>query len=773
MADREFKILVSWSLARNSGAVFQEAEASSSRARARVEGDAKAAAATQEREARRAAASQEKAAKQASDAQSKAADKAASMAAKAYQQIVTAAERAAAQEAAAAQRAAQQRVAADQRAFDQKLKLSERAAAQAERARQRENASIERDVARAQRQEEAAASRAAKAAERRREAALKGFASDTFSGISGTASRAMGVGSAVASGMGVKMDLGNQVASAGEFKRQVVDVTNAGMGIQGKLAGKGDYDATTKAIEGAADQTKIAQNTIAQGLSIFVDKASDIEAGKAMLKGLGDIAQASGTDFVELAGSAGEFFKMMGGEGPEKIKNVQKLLALAAKQGQVGNLAFKELAPTIGKLAAQGQKIKGDYTENVGQLMALAQVSLQGGATKGAEANRAAQAFVMDQTKGSSLKTFAKYGVKIFEDQDSKGGGTTLRNQHELIRELFSKNAGNLKTITDEFKGQKSGNVITGFANIFRDAGGTGGKKGDVEKGLAAIDATFKKFTQPMGEAEIQNSAKAVRETSGAKAEAFNNQLQRIASSLADNLLPQFEKLAPKLLELADSFSKVVAWAAENPGMAITGAIVGSIAKAGIGTIVSTTLAELIKSAVKGAGGGAGAGSALGLAGSAIAITAAAITVFAAGTAVIDKTSQNAAAGQSNASNMDAVVMNALTGAAYAKRTGKGEKEAMAELERVQAMQIERMNAALGPSSLAQVFNPFSDTTMSQHTKETTDADHIQQLSADMKAMTAAIKSLKEGVHVTNMPAGGPNVPPPAGGRVGVPGHGG
>jgi hypothetical protein len=754
VADREYRILVSYALSRNSGAVFQDVEASSARARAKIEGDSKASAALLMRNAKQAA----DAAVRESAATAKAAERDA-------KQIVAAAEKAATQKAAAAERAAK----AEERAAQQSAKAQERAYEYVYRLKQKFLEKEERDAEQAAKRSAARASRAEKTAGRDRERTVGGFASDAFSGIKGTASRAMGVGSSIASGMGVKLDLGQQIAASGDFKRTIVDVTNAGLGIQGKLAGKGDYASTTKAVEGAADHTKIGQNKIAEGLSVFVDKASDIEAGKAMLNSLGDIAQASGTDFVELAGSAGEFFKMMSGSGPEKIKNVEKLLALAAKQGQVGNLAFKELAPTIGKLAAQGQKIKGDYTENVGQLMALSQVSLQGGATKGAEANRAAQAFVMDQTKGSSLKTFKKYGVKVFEDQDEKGGGTVLRNQHELIRELFSKNAGKLNVITDEFKGQKSGNVITGFANIFRDAGGTGGKKGDVEKGLAAIDATFKKFTEPMSQAEIKNSSGAVKEGSGAKAEAFNNQLERIAGSLSDRVLPQMEKLGPKVLELVEAFSSVVSWAAENPGAAITAAIVGSITRAAIGSVVSSTLSGLLTGSIKYSGVGGLGG--LGGLGSAMAITAAAATIYIAGTAIIDKLSDKTSQGQNKSVNEDASLLNALSKARHARETGQGIPEAMAELEKVKELQSQRIKGAENVTGLGEALNPLSDKSLADRAAESNDAAHMEQLSADMKAVVAAIKSLKDGVRVTNMPAGGPV--PPAGGRVGVPGHGG
>ena len=561
--------------------------------------------------------------------------------------------------------------------------------------------------------------------------------------------------------MGVNLDLGSQIASSGEYKRNIVDVTNAGMGIQGKLAGQQDYTATTKAVEDAADHTKIAQNTIAQGLSVFVDKASDIEAGKAMLKGLGDIAQASGTDFVELAGSAGEFFKMMDGDGPSKIKNVEGLLKLAAKQGQVGNLAFKELAPTIGKLASQGQKITGNYSENLGQLMALSQISLQGGAAKGAEATRAGQAFVMDMSKSSTMKAFHKYGVKTFEDQNEQGGGTVLRQMEPVIIELLKKSKGDIKTLTEEFKGMKSGAVITGAANIFRAAGGT--EKGGLDKGLAAVQEAFDKYKQPMSDKEIENSAGAVRDTAGAKAAAFNNQLERIAGSLAERVLPEMEKLGPMVLQVVEAFAHLVGWVATNPMEAVVGAIVLSITKAAIGTAISNSLSGMLSKM-----GG-------------MNIAAATIGI-AVGTLIVSKINKDQREGAAEVLDRDRIANDPQKRAKEEyDKTGTLSPETRKDLEDERKRVMEEFNKGFGTKTAFQAYNPLSDTTFKQLGEQETAKGMMGSLAADQKGIdallalpdriVAAVTSIKDGVKITNMPAAG--LTPPGDGRPGVGGHGG
>jgi len=547
----------------------------------------------------------------------------------------------------------------------------------------------------------------------------KGFAKGinrTLSTIQAAGAAAVRVVGQVVSAMGADVSVSGVVGRNTKFQRQVVDVTNAGMGIQGKLATKENFAETTSAVDAAADHTRLARSVIAEGLSVFVDKASDIEAGKKMLAGVGDIALASGTDFVDLAGSAGEFFKMMP-DGANKVEDMMTLLRVGAKQGQQMNLAFKDLAPTIGKLAAQASKMKGNFSDNLTDLMTLSQVSLKGGAAKGAEATRSGQAFAMDLTKGSSLKTFKKYGVKIFEDQNAQGGGTVLRQLEPMIIELLKKAKGDIKQLSDEFKGQKSQAVMTGFLNIYRAAGGG-------EKGLAAVQAEFTKGRQAMSQEEVENSAQNRKDTNEAKATSFMNKLDRIGEKMGERLYPALEKLEEPALKLAEALGSLATSAAEHPWGAIAAVIGGSIVKANLGTVVAAAL--------KGSISGSGAAIA-----GPVGVAIAAVIAAAAIKAGIDNTVEGKAKGATANANQDMAALNAISLAKHA-RTPEERAAAAKALDEAMATVNSRREAAANVGFFEKA-NPWASVATRQAAR---DQANPNDLSMQAKELAMAKKDL-------------------------------
>src|ERR1700760_4895637 len=101
-----------------------------------------------------------------------------------------------------------------------------------------------------------------------------------------------------------------------------------------------------------------------------------------------------------------------------------------------------------------------------------------------------------------------------------------------------------------------------------------------------------------MSEEDIEAAAKLKEDSPEMRAQKFQNQLERIASSLAEKLLPVLERLAPEALKLAESLAKLTTWVASNPGEAIVLAITGSIVKAGIGVMIRETLIGALRSSL-------------------------------------------------------------------------------------------------------------------------------------------------------------------------------
>lgn len=765
---REYELKLTASFTKSPAVVLNDLPAASEKAKAKVERDAK----------------------KMGDALGKGFDAAIGKAKKAYADIEALSAKAAAKQIADDAKKAQASVKAEQAAFDQKLKLVEREVAAEQRAfdakvraqarflatqrkaKEREADNEIKDAERAAVAEERIQARAV--ARRTNSGGRLGanIASGAFNNVGRLASGAMGLGREIASGLGVDFSLAGQLSKGVSFQKNITDVTNAGLGIQGKLAGKDDYAATTKAVQGSADYAKMDQGEIASGLAIFVDKASDIEAGKAMLNSLSDLAHASGTDFKELASSAGEIWKAMG-PAPDKLGTMNRLLAIGAKEGQIGNLAFKELAPTIGKLASQASKYQGTFDSNFVDMMASAQIASRGGANGGSEMVRASQAFTQDLSKKGTRKEFAKAGIKLFSDQNAQGGGTMLRSQEDIILDTLKYAKGDITKFSAMFKGIKAGAVITGAANIAREAGGG-------QAGIDAVQKTWTSYRGAMSQDEITNSANARKGNTDSKAADFNNQLERIASSLAERVLPQMEQLGPKIINFIDALSKMIGWASENPGSAITAAIIASIGKAAIGSMLSAALPELIKGAMGAKLAGAGS---LGALGTGLGI---AMATFMIGSAVINLLSDATSKGQNAAVNDNAATADALTNAkANLEGKGRGGTDAdnLKTLEERKAALAARIDGAKSESydgldSLVETI--YSSKTLEQRGKRREDMDHLNDsrdgsgapgLLTQQANVEAAIKALHtkmSGVINVNIVSGGAAVGVGAGGREGT-----
>jgi hypothetical protein len=512
---RDYKVTVSFALGRSSAGFMQDAVQGSERARAKVEADGK-----------RMGESLKKAGKEGGDALAKGIEAGAKKASTASMKEALADEAFARKMGVAKVLAAANAEAARSKAagkgFDERLKLAQKEQAANEKFFAATKREVEKDEANRVRSANRIAASREKIASAR-VSMVKDIASDAMGTAGRIASKAMSTGREIAGGLGVDTSLGGNVSKVVDFRRTITDVTNAGMGIQGKLATKSDYNETTKAVDEASDYTKMDRGTVASSLAAFVDKASDIEGGKALLKGLGDVALASGTDMVTLANSAGEVWKMMG-NGPNKIENVTRLLAIGAKSGQLGNLAFKELAGSIGRLASQGGSFQGNFNDNFVDLMAISQISAKGGSVGGAQMNRSAQAFAQDLTKKRTIKEFKAQGIDIFADQKADGSGTKLRKTEDIIVDVLRKTNGDMGQLSRLFPGQKSNAVIKGAQNIANEAGGG-------EAGIEAVKKNFGMYRQAMSKEEIENSANARKEDPDSKANDFNNKMQRLVSS--------------------------------------------------------------------------------------------------------------------------------------------------------------------------------------------------------------------------------------------------
>jgi hypothetical protein len=573
----DIRIGVSAAIDGTFAAVFGQIEGISSRARAKVSADAAAMGAAHEAAASKSASAAEKAAAKASAAQEKEYAKALTAAEKANAKIASSFEKAAQQEQRAAERSAQARERADMRAFDARVRASQKAYDAEER-------DIERVAAAKAKAEEKAASFAA----RQGRGGLAAGARDAVGTFGGMARGAGRLGMELAGAAGVKLDLGAQASAAMGAQETASLLSRKGFqeGQAGVAGQKQDPAAILKDMQAAADATAKSTNDVGDAMVQFVNKSGDLQGAREMMSSIGMLANSTGADFKKLAADAGvldlKFGDAFGNDTRAKMLAINDVLRGLSAQGKLGAIDMQDMAAQLPKLVAVAGRFKGDRADLMKRVGFLAQeAGAEGGAGNAAQAVTAVRAIAAAFGKSARVKAFEAEGVQLFADKDHK----TLNDPIRIIQASILKTGGDQVRLAKMFGSQQAITGFEGLRQTFVNAGG----------GQAGLDA--------MNQVEKDNAERLKEST--ARAQLFNNALERSAGALAERVLPVLEKAAPSLLQFAESMAKAVAWAADNPGKLVVGAIIASIAKAAIGQVLAGALQKMVQG-TGGPGGGPG-----------------------------------------------------------------------------------------------------------------------------------------------------------------------
>ena len=514
----------------------------------------------------------------------------------------------------------------------------------------------------------------------------RSFGSSVVSDLSRMGRGVIGGVGEVARGAGLDPSLSGLTGKVISTETAAIRATTSGLGAKGKVASQRDVEDTLGAIHAAGNATSVSFNDMADALERFVTRSADLDMGRSLLKDMGNLANASGVSMQDLAEAAGGLAFNMSGygdsaeEAQRKSKDLMEMMRILAKQGSMGAVEMKDMATYLPKIASAARDIGGDYKTNVSQLGAIAQESMKGGRATAPEAIRAAQAFVGDLSKDSILKKLLDAGINPYTDDTH----TKKRSTSDIMTAIYAKTGGDQAKLGKIFTNVMSLSAVKGFSETFLEAGGG-------EAGLEAIRKKFKSYEGSFSTEDIANSAKLTQNSKAGKAQALQNQFEESWGRALDKLAPQIDKLIPLAAKAVEAFSKLVVGLAEDPGRAIRLAIIASVAKAGIGEAISSSLKAAIGSFTGGGPGGgggynraAGLGGGMGLAGNlgaGLAIAAAAVTITAAGVEIIDsafKSNEKAAAkGVSDENQAAADRANARI-----TKDQKERAEAIAHLER-------------------------------------------------------------------------------------------
>jgi len=540
--------------------------------------------------------------------------------------------------AADADRRRQKSVRADMRGFDDRMRASKKA-----------HDAEERDVMRVVAASERADKR--KAASSQRESTInrnifaREFGRRTVSNLGQTARFGMGVAGQLARGAGVNLDIGASAARNVELEKRAIDLSNSGYNPN---AAEGDSSRIRvdqadiqKNVKESADANAFSRTEAMEGLQAFVGKTGDLKTGMGVMKELGALSRATGTDLGDMVEAAGDVSSVLGDmKGEDKIKRIGQVMRSIAGQGKLGAVELKDLATQMAKVSVAATAFDGKTEDNIVLMGAFAQLARQkGGATTANIAASSVSGMVNTFRTPARMAAFKKEGIDVI-NQDTG----MIRNPEELLKAALAKTGGDPERFKKLYYNSSGARAVEGSANTFRRARNASRSAGGSEDeatsaGLKAVTEELDKFKKvAMGEGEIRESLGKALESQSAKAQQFNNRMDDVTAGLQAKLAPALERAAPGLIKLAEALSHAIAWAVDNPGKAITLAIVGSIAKAGLETAISSGMASLLKKMI---GGGAGASVAPGVvpggagaAGKVLPVAGAALVGFAAGAAL-------------------------------------------------------------------------------------------------------------------------------------------
>jgi hypothetical protein len=469
-------------------------------------------------------------------------------------------------------RVAAEKAAAKEAAAAAKRAASEASAAEKQRTRELEQETRRRDgivrrssemagrlaakqAAEEKRGRERAARDAARESDRAQRTALANYGAPLARGAFSAGAAALRFGASamkdIARGAGIDFDFSRAVATNVGLQQSAVDLSNSGFmpGTAGANGIRQDPKALRDEVMRVATETGLDPTQAMEGLRAFVGKTGDLETGRAVLRDMGVLSKATGTNFEDMLDAAGDVSTQLG-DIPDKGKTVQSVMQSIAGQGKLGAVEVRDLATQMAKIAAAAPQFAGDTAENIALMGALAQEAKQhGGAPSAASAATSVTSFVNTFTKSARAREFAAAGVDIYE-RDATGQKTgRIRNAQDIIVDSIRKTNADDRLYGKLFADTRSQSVVKGFAKIYRDAGGG-------EAGVAAVNEEFDRLKRAaMGAGETMDSFAAAMNTDASKAQVLNNRFTEASDGLKTAFMPAVISAATALTDVATQAS--------------------------------------------------------------------------------------------------------------------------------------------------------------------------------------------------------------------------
>ncbi|HVW29972.1 MAG TPA: phage tail tape measure protein [Polyangiaceae bacterium] len=423
--------------------------------------------------------------------------------------------------------------------------------------------------------------------------------------------------SELARGLGVDLSLSGAISRNVERETIATALSNSGFHElrPGEVAGPNNTRVSASVLQNEAKdvalRTGMDTTDVLQGARAFVGVTGDLDQSRKLMGDLSKISKATNADLTDVSRAAAKINAQMG-ETPTKAEDTLAVVRLLAGQGKLGAAEMSDFAKSIGKIAGTAHQFKGDTTNNIAELSAMAQFAAQKFGLNPAEAATSVTGFANTLSKNARVKEFVAAGIKDY---------ATLTPEQLVTRSLVATKGNNL-ALGKLFADVRARRVVRPFEQVFNAA--TGGKtdSASLQAGVKAVEAAFDSLKHgAMSAGEVDKEFAAQMDTAASKAKIFQTQLDDVATGVQAKLLPAFEKLEPAILAFAETAGKVATWMVDNPKQAIGAAILAAITRggiesafrAGIETIITTVAARLgIITAVGSSGAVGAAGAATG-----------------------------------------------------------------------------------------------------------------------------------------------------------------
>lgn len=539
-------------------------------------------------------------------------------------------------------------------------------------------------------------------------------------------------------GAGVDASLSGSLSRVVQMGSGSVQLANQERIATGSTIGAGAWNNVSR---GIGEKYSADSNNVQEMLIAFTAKTGKFGAAKDIGDQLAGMSVAAGANMKDMGNAAGYIYNQLQ-KLPDAGERTVKVMRAIVGQAAVGAVDMPDYAVQLGRIAANASKFEGNVDDNIRKQSALAQLAVEaGGASSPADAARAVASFSNTFGKHARISAFEnikapgyEHGINLFADKDQR----VLRDPFEIIKDSFKATKGNIPLLSNLFADTLGRKPVTALGNAYNAAGG-----GDA--GIEAIKGQFKKYMDAIMTKEVEaQNIKDYQDSTAAKAQKFNNSLDKIVLTMADRVFPALEKLAPSALSAADSLAKLVSWAAENPIAGLGAAIVAAIAQAGIQTAVRTSFEGVI-------GKSGDLGIALGL----VATAAMALAAYIDNDVADRDKSQR----HDSDTNANAGVIEGRT-SEEARKFGTYSPENKKNLEDINknlefriksASNIPEYDKSIGGAPTSEVGMAAENLLRPDVTRARQDAHHLAELKAELESNKAVLERMRTGILKVNI----------------------